>query len=115
MSAGLYRIWCEQGATFTLPLVWKQADGTPVDLTGYSAQMDVRTSKTAETAVVELTTINGRITLGGATGEITLMIPATITATLDPAAYVYDLELIQGVTVYRILEGTFVVDGEVTR
>jgi hypothetical protein len=115
MSAGLYKILCEQGATFQLPLVWKDASGNPVNVTGWTAQMDVRKTKQSEASIVELSTENGRITLGGDTGQIDLLIPATVTATLDPGAYVYDLDLINEQTVYRLMEGTFVVDGEVTR
>lgn len=114
MAAGLYKIVCEQGATFNLPLQWIDATGAPVDMTGYSAQMDVRASKTSAEVLVELSTANGRISLDSA-GNITLSISATDTATLIPGQYVYDLELTNGSSVERLIEGAFVVDGEVTR
>lgn len=115
MSAGLYKIECEQGATFQLPLVWRQANGQPVDLTGWTAKMDVRKTKQSPTVLVELSTENGRITLGGTAGTVELEIPATITAGFEAGAYVYDLDLMNESTVYRLIEGSFVVDGEVTR
>jgi hypothetical protein len=55
-----------------------------------------------------LTTENGRIALGGAAGTITLNVAATAMETLEAKTYVYDLELINGATVIRLLQGLFV-------
>ena len=114
MVAGIYNIICEQGATFQRNLLW-QSNGVPNDLTGYTARMQVRTDYASTTIVVELTTENSRISLGGTAGTIALTIPATITAALTPAVYVYDLELIIGSIVYRLVQGKFSVNPEVTK
>ena len=115
MLAGKYNITCEQGATFDLQLTWKGSDGSLVNVTGYTARMQVKKSRTDTTNVVSLTTENSRIVLGGAAGTIDLTIDATTTAALDVGQFVYDLELINGSTVYRVIEGAFTVSGEVTR
>jgi hypothetical protein len=78
--------------------------------------MHVRTAASAPTTIVELTTENSRITLGGAAGTITLTISSADTTVLTPGKYVYDLELVSGGgVVSRIIEGNFVVKAEVTR
>lgn len=77
--------------------------------------MQVRTDYTAATAILTLTTENGGITLGGALGTIVLSVAATVTRTLEPGSYVYDLELVSGNVVTRLLQGGFVVNAEVTR
>lgn len=112
MPAGNYNIACEQGATFALSIEWRDSTGALVDLSGRTARMQVRASKSASTTVLELTTENGRIAL---TTSIALSISATTTAALTPGAYVYDLEVVNGAEVVRLLEGSFVVSGEVTR
>jgi hypothetical protein len=105
-----------QGSTWSQVLVWKT--GSPaaaVNLTGYTARMQLRSRVTSETVAVGLTTENGGITLGGALGTITLALTATATAALVAGRYVYDLELVTGTTVRRLLEGTVTVSAEVTR
>jgi tRNA threonylcarbamoyladenosine modification (KEOPS) complex Pcc1 subunit len=77
--------------------------------------MQLRTSVQNESMVLELTTSNGRIALGGVAGTITLTITAADMATLLPLKYVYDLELITGTVVTRLVQGTFTVRPEVTR
>lgn len=77
--------------------------------------MQVRDSHNSTTVVLELTTENSRITLGGSLGTITLNVLASITELIPDKEYVYDLELIYGTNVYRIIEGKFIVTPEVTR
>lgn len=81
-----------------------------VDLTGYTARMDIKA--TGQTTV-SLTTENSRITLG-ADGTITLSIPATTTATMGAGVYAYDLELVSGSTVTRVIEGAATVSANIT-
>lgn len=114
MVPGKYNMVCPQGATFTKQMTYN-IDDVPVNLTGYTARMQVRENHASATVIVELTTENTRITLGGALGTILLTIPASITEDLVPKEYVYDLELISGTNVYRLVEGKFLVTPEVTR
>jgi hypothetical protein len=114
--AGIYNIICDQGATFTRQLTWNDPNGSAVNLTNYTARMDVRTSiDAAGAAVLSLTTTNGRIVLGGTAGTISLSAEATATEAVESGNYVYDLELVSGSTVTRLVQGSFVVRGEVTR
>jgi hypothetical protein len=105
-----------QGVTYANPLLFRAADGTtPLNLTGYTARMQVRERVESSAVLLELTTENGRITIDGPTGTVTLALTATETAAIDWAAGVYDLELVDGATVYRPLEGRVRIDPEVTR
>lgn len=108
---------CWQGASWDYTLTWQTA-GTPVNLTGYTARMQVRPSYDSGSAVVSLTSGTG-ITLGGTAGTVLLEMNATTTAALDGtpnAQYIYDLELISGAGyVTRLVEGNFFINPEVTR
>jgi hypothetical protein len=113
--AGTKDIVIEQGATFSLPVVWKDSAGDPIDLTGWSARMQIRKSKRATDVLHEATSTGGDIVLGDAAGTIVVTIEATDTAAFTWKRGVYDLELIDGTTVYRLLEGAVEVSPEVTR
>lgn len=105
----------EQGATFTQNFQWVDENGTPIDLTGYSARMQVRDTVDSPAFHIELTDANGRIALGGTAGTIQLTIAATDTAALTFEDAVYDLELVNGATVTRLVYGGVQLRPEVTR
>ena len=115
MTARELNLVIEKGATFSKTFTWKNPDGSAINLTGYTARMQVRQSKKASSTLLSLTTENSRITLGGAAGTIVLTITATDTAAISWATGVYDLEMITGSTVKRLLEGAVTVSEEVTR
>lgn len=106
-----------QGATFDYELSWSAA-GSAVDLTGYSARMQVRASHSSSGVVIELTSGSG-IMLGGTDGTIGLSISATDSAALgftSSRQFIYDLELeSDSGVVTRLVEGRFFIDPEVTR
>lgn len=117
MAAGKYNFLCEQGATFSPSITWTLDDGTtPINLSGYSARMQVREEFDSTTYQISLTTENGRITLGGATGTIDLLITDEDTTLLTAGTYKYDIELVSPLgTVVRLLKGNFKVDPEITK
>lgn len=114
MTPGKYNMICPQGATFAKQLTYA-IDDEPVDLTSYTARMQVREKHTSKTIIVNLTTENGGITLGGEDGTIDLYIADEDTTEISAKDYVYDIELISSSEVYRLLEGKFIVTPEVTR
>lgn len=115
MRPGKYNFVCPQGATFSKQLSYL-IDSVPVDLTGYTARMQVREKPSSATKILDLTTENDSISLGDQSGTIQIDIPASVTETIVPKTYVYDLELVSsGDFVIRLLEGQFTVTPEVTR
>ena len=124
MIAGNYNILCEQGASFARVIALEQPR-TPTEedpseyeiypLTNHTARMQVRRTLESETPLITLTTENGRISISGGSGLITLSISAADTAALTSNG-VYDLEIIasNGV-VSRVIKGTFTLSLEVTR
>lgn len=117
MAAGTLDLAIEQGTTFSQQLIWKDGASALINLTGYTARMQVRATIAApDPPLVTLTTENGGIALGGAAGTITLTISATATAGYSWVAGVYDLELISAsAVVTRLVKGSITVDPEVTR
>lgn len=115
-TAGVYNITCNQGATLSRTLTWADPAKNPINLTGYTARMQVRETAASNTVVLELTTSNTRITLGGTAGTVTINVNAATTTSLTPGKYVYDLEVVSGGgEVTRLVEGNFIVKAEVTR
>jgi hypothetical protein len=116
MASNRFNLSIKQGATLSLVATWKDSTGTPVNLSGYTARMQVRNTYDAGNAVLSLTTSNGGIALGGTAGTITITAAATATAALAaPYTGVYDLELVSGAVVTRLLEGIATVSPEVTK
>ena len=105
---------CEQGATFEFSFNWEDSEGTAVDLSFYTAKMQVRKNYGGP-LIIELSTENGRIIIDS-NSQVTLFIPAEITQLLPAGKYVYDLKITDTDLdkIYRLLEGEFFVSPEVT-
>jgi pectin methylesterase-like acyl-CoA thioesterase len=114
MTPGKYNMVCPQGSTFSKQLTYT-VDDTPVDLSTYTARMQVRAKHSSPSPLVSLNTENGGISLGGEEGTINVLINSSVTEKFTPKTYVYDIELISSSEVYRLLEGQFIVTPEVTR
>lgn len=110
MKPGVYNIEAKQGATWRLPLTWKDQTGVPVVLTGYSARLVVGYADGSTTAVLECSTANGRIALGGTLYNVIVSSNRELMLALTPGNYVYDLELSSATGEdYPLLTGRFVV------
>lgn len=122
MGAAKLNLRIEQGTTYVGPgnngdAVYKVGlIPVAVDLTGCTARMQIRPSINSSTVLLELTTVNGRITLGGLTGSIRLNLSAAETAAINWDAAFYDLELVfPNGFVKRLLQGKVTISKEVTR
>lgn len=113
-----------QGAYWSQTLLWKDEAGNVIDLTGYTARMQIRKTVDATDVVKEITDGSG-ITLGPnttPTPDYTILLElqadetAALPATLDDHKWKYDLELVPpGGKVVRLAMGKLIVSLEVTR
>lgn len=119
MPAANHDIMIEQGSVFTLDLIYKDAEGAVINLTGWHARMQIRASYASpDPAILSFTDEDGSIVLGGALGTIHIEAPATTTADITIKKGVYDLELVPPSgedDAFRLIEGKVVVSPEVTR
>jgi hypothetical protein len=113
-TAGIYNFVMDQGSTFTLQMVYQNGAGTPINLTNYTAKMQLRLKYGDPVAALTLTTENGGITINGPTGTINILATDEQTLALDPVFYVYDLDIITGGTIERLIMGQITVRPEVT-
>ena len=117
MVAGTYNDVIEQGSTFNRTYTLKDANGNPVDITGYRADLQIRSDYAASTTILSASTESNYLSIPtGTDGVISLSVPATVTSALDFDIGVYDLEISQ-VTgeVDRLVMGTMTLSKEVTR
>lgn len=114
--AKLKKLPIYQGATFRKRLRWVSPSGTPVDLTGCTARMQARPEKGSDTVLMDLSTSNGGITLGGTSGYIDLYLNHAATKLMEWESAVHDLEITHpNGDVTRLAEGSIGVSKEVTR
>lgn len=121
-------IWA--GQTFQDVLTLQNPSGAPIDLTGYSAQMQARWDvQQPDPPFINWTSTGGQIVLGGTAGTITFAVPAATTAALtnpttlpvpypinDTLVWVYDMVLTSaGGVAERVIQGALVIYPAVTR
>jgi hypothetical protein len=110
-----YNVEIDQGADWFLNVTYEQPAGTPVNITGYTSALQLRSLPTDATAVLSLATGSG-ITITGATGLVAVHATATQTRAIDEGVYYYDLEITsQSGIVTRLVQGQAYVSAEVTR
>jgi hypothetical protein len=127
MAAGKYSFIIEQGATTNFQINWTDDAGAPIDLTGYQARMQVRPAIESSDIILSLSsslsdTCGTGIHLSGSnditplqSGSIGIYISAQSSSLLNFNEAFYDLELIKGCEVLRLVEGKVKLSKNVTR
>jgi hypothetical protein len=115
MTAGIYNATIDQGATWSVTVTYKDSNGAPINLTGYTAAMQVRQQYSSTDADLTLTSPSGGIVITPLTGVIVITMSATQTLSLSEGFYVYDVELTSGTFKDRMMQGQLTVAPEVTR
>lgn len=107
MQTGRYNITARQGQTFNFSFTIK-TDGTPWNLSTYTASMHVRKSTISTTRTLNLVSPTN-ITLDS-NGNVSITASSTAMAAVAFGEYVYDIELTSaGGVKYTVLEGKFSV------
>lgn len=129
--APVYGISCDQGSTFLFTLTWTQplttdqitagdTYGTPVNMTGYGARMQVRSAPGATDLEIDASTTNGMIVIGNddpTDGTVNINIPALFMQEMAAGSYKYDIDVWSSAAtpiVTRLVQGSFKVSAEVT-
>lgn len=122
MPAGKFNFTIEQGTDLTLPMVVKNCNDTPYDLTDFTAKMQIRECVDSAIAIDTLTTENNRIVIeevnvdGVMFWRVVLGFPNAVTSLYEFSKAYYDLELISDDDlVTRFLEGEISLSKEITK
>ena len=125
MAAGKYSFIIEQGATTNFQINWNDESGSAVDLAGYHGRMQLRSdynstplislssSLSADGTGINLSGSNGTTPLSS--GSIGIYISAYSSSFLEFGEALYDLELVKGNEVTRLLEGRIKLSKNVTK
>jgi hypothetical protein len=119
----------QQGVTFLLQVNVVDFNNQPIDLTGFSAKMEIRSNYSNNTIAESLSTANGEISIplsGNGNNQMYFTLPANRTANVyvnltnpgnpPKSIYVYDVSLTAANTVTtKILYGNINFYGQVTR
>jgi hypothetical protein len=122
MAAGKYSFTIEQGSTVEIPLIYKDNQGVPVNLTQYSSKMQIRLTYGSAPIVTLSSSLNpdgtGLNMSNAVSGGITIYIASCTSSMFNFIDAVYDLDIISGSgncpVVNRILEGKVRLSQEVT-
>lgn len=133
MAAGIYNFIIEQGTTHTFRIDYKDSNNEPIDLTGYTARMQIRNAPKGNTLHASLTnTITGcgtglnmtpevdGVTYPASSGSIEVVISAASSSAFNFDQASYDLEIVNTdpitlcETVTRVLQGKIKLSKEVT-
>jgi hypothetical protein len=126
MAAGRYSFVIEQGATTNLQINWNDASGSGIDLSGYHARMQIRPQVESTDVYLSLSSSLSNdgtgLNLSGSngitpvqSGSIAIYISAHSSSFLDFNEAYYDLEVVNGIEVTRLLEGKVKLSKNVTR
>lgn len=110
-----FNVIIDQGADWFINFTYEDSTGTPINITGYTAALQLRSLPSDPTAALSLST-NAGITITGATGLVEVHATAAQTGNLVAGTYYYDLEITSGTgVVTRLIQGQAVVSPQVTR
>jgi hypothetical protein len=127
MAAGKYNFTIEQGATTTLEFQYKDESENPINLTGYSGKMQIK-SDYADNAPTTYATLSSSLNPDGTglnfsgsngttpptSGSVGLYISAATSSAFTFESAKYDLEIYSGSLVIRLVEGTIKLSKGVT-
>lgn len=100
--ADIINLEIDQGATFTHGFQWVM-DGVIVDLIDYDARMQIRRVSNGS-VVIDISTSSSGITIDSV-NKVVLLITSIETSIMEDVQMVYDLELIKGDFIKRLVQG----------
>ena len=114
MTSKIQNISIDQGTDYRQTFIVLDRFGSPVNLSGASAAMQIRPYYDGA-AVVTLTTADGTLTIDGPAGAITAVIDDHETGALLSGVYLYDIKVLDSAGAHsRPFQGSVTVTDEVT-
>jgi len=112
MPAAYQNLYIEQGSTFNTTITLDDVYGEAYNLTGYTANSEIRKSYYSSNTTAVFST-----SISPSEGTITLLLTSAVTSNISPGRYVYDTTItgVNGNAVTRVLEGVVDVSPGVTR
>ena len=100
----------DQGVDYEVSINMRDANTTPIDLTGFTGKAQLRKYHTSSSAV------DFQVIIAPESGEVTLSMNSATTSTISPGRYVYDCVLYSNNNIVsRVLEGIVTITPQVTR
>jgi hypothetical protein len=97
-----------QGDTFVLSVIYKDPSGNPIDITGYTAEFQVRDIPGGKVICATVDTTNG-ITIDGVNGKITITVSSDLTKKFTISKCAYQLQVNSGSVKTTLATGWFEV------
>ena len=131
MAAGKYSFVLEQGTTINFEVAYKDSNGNPVNLTGYSGRMQIASDYASNASRTVYLTLSSSLNADGtglnfsgssginppASGTIGVYISSNTSSLFAFNTAKYDLEIYSGSTspfTVRLLEGQVSISNQVT-
>lgn len=106
----IQNLYLDQGSTFVSNLRYVDNSKNPIDITGFAARAEFRSSYSTANSYIFTCSI-----IDEANGVVNLSMPYYETANVKSGRYVYDIEIYDGAVVTKIFEGLVIVNPEVTK
>ncbi len=115
MPTTRHDITVNQGSAFKLNVQALNSDRTVMNLTGYSARMQIRSAPGVTPILLDASTSNGRITINASGGIVMVNVGADVTTSMVWNSGIYDLEIFtDAANVIRLVSGFASLSVEVT-
>jgi len=116
MSTPVYNLEIQQAADYNKTFIWKNSDGTPKDLTGWTGRMQIRKGVNGE-VVFDTNAVPQALVIGTTDGTVRVSI-SSVNNELFPqvSGLVYDIRLVDTLgSAKRFIKGAVTIDPAVTR
>lgn len=101
----------DQGSDFSTEMTLENDNGTPMNLTGFTAYSQFRKSYGSTIGYTFTTSIDSPFT-----GVVKLQLSGDMSSTIKPGRYLYDVELRNGENnKIRVVEGIVTINPEITK
>ena len=109
--ASISNLYIDAGSTFSAIISVSGSSGTPLNLTGYTVASQIRKSYGSITVYAFTSTIYDAVT-----GKVRLVLSSTISSSIKPGRYLYDIEVTSPSNEkLRVVEGLVIITPEITK